>query len=362
MARSSKISLTPAIAAPNRIASYEDARTRVSQLLEVIKSPRTHPFIGDDLLERTDALLSELLSELETRRDAHERLLHDDENLVEVSTFFDGRVGRRPDSDQLAKLEKDASVRIERKIPPGYMDKNKADGRDLGDAIMWMQLLEHATESQQPVIFVTDDSKEDWWVTARGKTISPRPELITEFSDRVGLPFHMYFPSRFIEFAGEYLNTKADQSVIDEVKRVSLARMNRRARERFSSDEESVFHNLGMHIAAHADEIAKYLRAVRRISPERWSNISTASELPPRLRNNLANALGHCPCIADIIDQIDIITAPAFHAYASDFESVMPRHCVPIIWDIRHLPDGAIRVTRELCDHARRHPDVGGAE
>ena len=65
------------------------------------------------------------------------------------------------------------------------MDERKSEDGDplrkFGDFFLWKELLEHGKEQKRPIIFVTDDKKEDWWLKVKGRTLGPRPELIAEF-------------------------------------------------------------------------------------------------------------------------------------------------------------------------------------
>jgi hypothetical protein len=111
-------------------------------------------------------------------------------------------------------------------VPPGYKDSGKNNKKmygDLlidnkyGDLIQWLQIIQKAKSICSNVIFVTDDAKEDWWWQSNGKTIGPRPELVTEFKNKTDFDFYMYTPDNFIRHANEYLNTKVTQKVINEV-------------------------------------------------------------------------------------------------------------------------------------------------
>lgn len=66
--------------------------------------------------------------------------------------------------------------RYEKHIPPGYKDEeknnkkgqgkeqgNSNEERRFGDLIVWVQILDKAEETGKPIVFVTDDRKEDWW-------------------------------------------------------------------------------------------------------------------------------------------------------------------------------------------------------
>jgi hypothetical protein len=100
-----------------------------------------------------------------------------------------GRVGNPFPISSLIKIFTEGEERYTYRIRPGYMDMEK-DKRDpskrekFGDLIIWKQILEHARASQSPIIFITNDEKEDWWVLDRNNIpIKPREELMDEFSE-----------------------------------------------------------------------------------------------------------------------------------------------------------------------------------
>ena len=52
-----------------------------------------------------------------------------------------------------------------------------------------LKLLERAKAEKKPLLFVTDDAKEDWWLIHEERTIGPRPELLREFAKLLGVKF-----------------------------------------------------------------------------------------------------------------------------------------------------------------------------
>lgn len=68
------------------------------------------------------------------------------------------------------------------------------------------------------MIFVTEDTKEDWWYRIEGRTLGPRVELKKEFSVETNQRFHMYTMERFLEQFKNIHGTQIQQSAIDEVK------------------------------------------------------------------------------------------------------------------------------------------------
>ncbi|MFK0005457.1 PIN domain-containing protein [Paenarthrobacter sp. NPDC090520] len=131
-----------------------------------------------------EAYLDELTDELKAISE-----LTDPKNpdviLDRITQLFDGRIGPKPGKQQLDGLFKDGAKRFAEEVPPGYMDaKNKPGNRKFGDYLLWKQLMEHAASEKRDVIFVTEDSKEDWWMKLHPSI--PRPELIQEFREETG--------------------------------------------------------------------------------------------------------------------------------------------------------------------------------
>ena len=151
-----------------------------------------------------------------------------------LNEYFDGNVGEKPsDQDWLDKLYAEGKIRYENKIPPGFKDAEKAkkgedsyyhfDGlrfeRQYGDLILWKQLLLKASdENVDNIIFITDDSKEDWWykINSNGnKTIGPLAELQAEiYRDSNIDKFHMYSTSSFMEDGKTNLSVVVNESSI----------------------------------------------------------------------------------------------------------------------------------------------------
>lgn len=75
------------------------------------------------------------------------------------------------------------------------------------------------------VIFVTDDDKDDWWQTLKGKTIGLHPELINEITREGEVDrFYAYNTGSFLKYANEQLHTKVTEETIEEVNEVALRR------------------------------------------------------------------------------------------------------------------------------------------
>lgn len=148
-----------------------------------------------------------------------------DEILEFVDTVFSTRTGNPFDETKLKELAVEGETRYGHDIPPGYKD-GKKDGSDdpyrkFGDLIVWKQILAKGKETSKPVIFISDDKKEDWWLEQSGRTIGPRPELREEFIREASNEFWMYSVDKFIQEAARISNTPVSKAVIDEIVAVS---------------------------------------------------------------------------------------------------------------------------------------------
>ena len=192
-------------------AVLERARSRLQQI-------RAHPVIS---VEREVAALDRFIS------DFQDRLKTDKENhpaeaitaaVDRLTDLFDGRIGAKWNPDQLNDLRKEGQERYANRIPPGYMDSKKDAGPNdkFGDLIIWKDMMAKANAEKRPIVFISDDAKEDWWWIHRGRKLGARPELIEEFEEVSGQSFHIYELGQFLRIAaGLNPEIKAGVAVIE---------------------------------------------------------------------------------------------------------------------------------------------------
>lgn len=182
-----------------------------------------HPFIKiDTILKKINNNFTEIKKELDTLKQKHPNLIDGDELRETITNLFEGKVGSSYSPDKLEEIYNTGKKRYDRSIPPGFEDKKKDGVREYGDLVLWFQIIDHAKSTKKPVIFVTDDRKEDWWLKFRGKTIGPRPELISEIFSTAGINFYMYQTEQFIEYAQKYLKEQVNQKAIKEIREIKL--------------------------------------------------------------------------------------------------------------------------------------------
>jgi len=168
----------------------------------------------NEALEKFEETLTRLKKE-------HPDIREDDPIMEAITRLFDGKVGGPTLETERVKIFKEGEDRYKLKRPPGYEDHRKGAAAQYADLVMWFQLIDKAKESKSPIIFVTDDRKEDWWLrTAEGRTVGPRPELVQEFFEKTSMAFYMYSADPFMEYATKYLEQKVERKAIDEVREI----------------------------------------------------------------------------------------------------------------------------------------------
>lgn len=186
-------------------ALIKDQEGNIDKARERLRQLRAHPTIDvQKEVAALDMFLSDFKGRMEAARATHPSA-EIDGVLEELTKLLENRVGEKWPSDKLVTLKKEGEDRYAKKIPPGYKDQKKDAGEydKFGDLLIWKDMIAKAKADQRPVIFISDDAKEDWWWIHRGRKMGPRPELIEEFRSEAGQDFHIYEFSQFLRFAAE---------------------------------------------------------------------------------------------------------------------------------------------------------------
>ena len=182
---------------------------------------RRHPFIkADRLLERISGVFAEIEEELNALEQEHPDLLDEDPIRDSITALLEGKVGSAYSSERMNEIYKEGKTRYEHKIPPGYSDVKKEGTRKYGDLVLWFQTVDKAEETRKPMILVTDDRKDDWWLRFKEETIGPQPGLVGEMVSKAGVSFYMYAADPFMGHARKYLERQVEQEAINEVRDV----------------------------------------------------------------------------------------------------------------------------------------------
>jgi DNA polymerase IIIc chi subunit len=200
---------------------YTKAIRTIIDLTSVLSNKKKHPFLPETELPKFTEQVNKLIEQLQAQQTTLLNRLTNDEILEFVQSMFEKKTGAPFDDAALAAIASEGDKRYQEEIPPGYKDgKKDASGdpyRKYGDLIVWKQLINKAKAESKPVIFVTDDKKEDWWLEQSGRTIGPRTELREEFISEVSKDFWMYTVDKFIQEVARSSNTKVSAKVIEEI-------------------------------------------------------------------------------------------------------------------------------------------------
>ena len=194
-----------------------------NRLISDLKVYSKHPFIKiDSFTETVEITFSEIVEEIHKMEEGHPNLFNNDELRDTITTILEGKIGSDCPKEILEKIFEIGKIRYQNKIPPGFNDNHKEGNEKYGDLVLWFQIIEHAKSIKQPIIFITDDKKDDWWRKFNGQIVAPQPELIREMYLKSGEKFYMYQTAQFMEHADKFLKSHIKLEEIEEVRRIRV--------------------------------------------------------------------------------------------------------------------------------------------
>ena len=204
-------------------------KEEAKKTLSTVKSK--HPYIMTDKfkffideMEQSNMKLQEMIKE--------EIQNLPDSNTIQqdLLSLLNGIVGGPYSQEKIDAIEKEGKDRYQHNIPPGFKDKtdDKQGYRTYGefryqqlygDLIVWNQLIEKAKteDNPKPIIYITEDRKEDWWEKDKGQIKRPHPQLMQEFINKTNQKFYMYRTDNFVRKAIEYLGYDVTEEQAQEV-------------------------------------------------------------------------------------------------------------------------------------------------
>lgn len=197
-----------------------DTKKQFKDIKNKFKNTYMHPFIKESTKKELDELSDKIDSELDNRAKERTKSLDDYDINEEIVTIFSNKVGSEYDKTELINICKEGEERYKLEIPPGFNDDKKANNK-YGDFIIWKQLMDKSKTDNKDIIFITNDSKSDWWQISKKPTNSPRPELINEFHSVTNNNIYIYNEVDFIKSAKKYLQFQFNEKTIEEMKSVS---------------------------------------------------------------------------------------------------------------------------------------------
>lgn len=203
------------------VAEFTKAASTVRAKLSETQDYGIHPNV--DLSDHISALMSEIETRVKAITEKYEATpaaAHFDDLHDRISGIYDGRVGHEPTGAEIEALCKEGESRFEKSTPPGFKDveekrrRGASDQEAFGDFIIWRQIIEEARRRDLPVIFITEDAKDDWWLREDGKTIGALPTLRKEFLKDTGQQVHFYRLKSFIEESNRRRETRVSEASV----------------------------------------------------------------------------------------------------------------------------------------------------
>lgn len=207
------------------ISEYEKSYDEILSILDNAKKNienkyKNHPFLDlAKIKEEINAGLSSVELKIKIQKNNHPKWLEGDDVLENIVELFDKNVGNEYDDERLEEIKKEGEKRYAKKIPPGFKDDQKTEEKKYGDLILWFQIIDKATESKRPIILISGDIKDDWWLEKDGKRIMPLPQLKKEIFVKAGVDFHIYTADRFLELY-KISSEEIDERAIKEIRKI----------------------------------------------------------------------------------------------------------------------------------------------
>ena len=216
-----------------------DVSGQFKTLIEKTSRNDKHPYIEnfnyEEINTNTESLIKSISDYKEQYKqfrikfeksidDQKEKIISTIENdtvLVALEKYF--QTTEKLTYKQILAIVKEGELRYRNEIPPGYLDEeNKSGFQIYGDLIMWKQIIRESKKQNKSAILVINDLKDDWWhIHDEDKPLTPRHELIKEFNDETGKNFWMYDINSFLYKSNQYIQTRIEESVIDEIKEIN---------------------------------------------------------------------------------------------------------------------------------------------
>ncbi|MBS1991709.1 MAG: DUF4935 domain-containing protein [Cyanobacteria bacterium SZAS LIN-3] len=207
-------------------SSAQTIKSSISGLLNQLTDYKRHHWIDFPALEAIfkDA---EAKANEDIQRRYDEKISYEDvcRGVTDkLANIYAGKTGLSYPAEVLSEKLAFADRRMRAGIPPGFGDLNKSTGKQGGDVLVWLQMMEHAKEIAKPIVFVTRDStKRDWLWQPKGRIAELLPELINEFREFTGQAIIGYDFSSFFPVLEKYLAIVAEPALVASLESVREA-------------------------------------------------------------------------------------------------------------------------------------------
>lgn len=207
----------------NQIKIYYEYRKKLDKLQKDFENEIKSPFISKLLLSETKDGFNKIKEELLVKEQFFKNLIQNDNILDTISNIFDKKIGHPLSKQEFQTiLIKEGEKRFDNKSLALFMNDNITGSDRYNDLMLWFQLIKKAQSDKCPILFITDEIKNDWWIQSESNTFSPNYNLLREFHNMTGELFYMYRAFNFLEYAKTLTKVgDIDETVMNEVKQFS---------------------------------------------------------------------------------------------------------------------------------------------
>lgn len=201
----------------DQVRKYESSIKTLTDFKKQIDEKRSHPFLSEELTIEIEAFCGKFDKELDDKKATVKQLIINNPIKEKLADLLEDKIGNQFSKENLEKIYTEGEKRYKEQIPPGFGDIKKPVPDRYGDLIFWKEILKKNSEIDKPILLITGDKKDDWYLKELGLTIGPRPELIEEFKKNKTNLFYIYPTDKFLKYSKEYLQTQVDEETIKEV-------------------------------------------------------------------------------------------------------------------------------------------------
>lgn len=199
-----------------QMKKFDSTYKCLNDFKEKINQKRNHPFLDKEQFQQISEMADKIRQTFDDRKKELKKYVKGESLKTEIADIFEGRVGDEPTNDELEKIRKDGEKRYKDKIPPGFEDGCKECDKRYGDLIIWKQIISYAKDNHRHVIFVSSDTKDDWYLKEGSQLIMPHPCLFQEFMKETGRYILIYSLELFLKIVKDkgVVNVN-DESIVE---------------------------------------------------------------------------------------------------------------------------------------------------
>lgn len=205
----------------SQMGKFDAAYGCLKEFKDKINEKRNHPFLNEEQCQDIEKMLNNIKRMFDEQQEKLKQSIKNDSLKTRIADIFKGRVGEELSEDDLQIIREEGQQRYDKKIPPGYKDENKPDDKKYGDLIVWKQIMSYAKENQRHVIFVSNDTKEDWYLKDGSQTITPHPCLFKEFAKETEKHILIYSLELFLKTVKNRNLAVIKDGTIDELEKIT---------------------------------------------------------------------------------------------------------------------------------------------